>query len=85
MNTVKNIIIPILIGCCLYMGYTTKQLNKIHEKRFDTYSKNVSKCIDSLIVIIDEYEEVDPRYTRFDTLIAEYPWGKEEIYISYIK
>ena len=85
MNTVKNIIILTLTVCLIHTVYTAKQLNAIHAKRFDTYSKNVSECIDSLIVIIDEYEEVDPRYTRFDTLIAEYPWGKEEIYISYIK
>ena len=41
--------------------------------------------IDSLVTIIDKYEELHPRYTRFDTIIAEYPWGKEECYISYIK
>jgi len=85
MNTVKNIIILTLTVCLIHTVYTAKQLNVIHEKRFATYSKNVSECIDSLVVVIDEYEEVDPKYTRFDTIIAEYPWGKEECYISYIK
>ena len=85
MNTIKSIIILVLTVCLIHTVYVAKQLNTIHEKRFDTYSKNVSECIDSLVIVIDEYEEVDPKYTRFDTIIAEYPWGKEECYISYIK
>ena len=85
MNTIKSIIILVLTVCLIHTVYVAKQLNTIHEKRFDTYSKNVSECIDSLVIVIDEYEEVDPKYTRFDTLISEYPWGKEECYISYIK
>jgi hypothetical protein len=85
MNTIKSIIILVLTVSLIHTVYVAKHLTEIHEKRFDTYSKNVSECIDSLVVLIDEYEELDPRYTRFDTIITEYPWGKEECYISYIK
>tara|TARA_R100001594_G_scaffold148855_2_gene205098 strand:- start:386 stop:643 length:258 start_codon:yes stop_codon:yes gene_type:complete len=85
MNTIKSIIILTLIVCLFHTVYVTKQLNEIHTKRFDEYKTASSVCIDSLVTIIDKYEEIDPKYARFDTIIAEYPWGKEECYISYIK
>ena len=35
MNTIKSIIILVLTVCLIHTVYVAKQLNIIHEKRFD--------------------------------------------------
>ena len=77
-----------LIGCIFgfalamvlmfFVNYD-KDINKTNE----IYSKNIEcrKQIDSLQSILDKKIINEEYYSNIDTVVMNYDWGKEEIYI----